>query len=364
MFQYSIHVLLLFLLILPLLQIPARPTPKFTPEQVTVMAVKDINHAWQEFKSFRGARRGTRLTGISDLKKYFHRFGYLPATQDGNFTDEFDARLEQAVARYQVKHGLPESGELTGETINQITAPRCGVPDDPPPLHGMHETRNYAYFAGRPRWTRSLPMTLTYAFSPEHRITSLTLSDIKATFKRSFSRWASVIPVTFSETDDYGFADIKIGFYSGDHGDGEPFDGVLGILAHAFSPESGRFHLDAAETWAVDFGSEKSEAAVDLESVAIHEIGHLLGLAHSSVKGSIMYPSLKPRNQKLEMKVDDIKGIQALYGSNPNFNLSASLESAVTSSSQAAAAAAIDSKVGSPRWHLLVMIISLLLASN
>lgn len=172
-----------------------------------------------------------------------------------------------------------------------------------------------------------MPMTLTYAFSPENIIHNLSLLDIRKAFKRAFSRWASVIPVSFVEAEDYGFADIKIGFYTGDHGDGEPFDGVLGVLAHSFSPQSGRLHLDAAETWAVDFETERSAVAVDLESVATHEIGHLLGLSHSSVKEAVMYPSLKPRDKRAELNVDDMKGVQSLYGSNPNFRHESSLES-------------------------------------
>lgn len=136
-----------------------------------------------------------------------------------------------------------------------------------------------------------------------------------------------MIPVSFTETRDYQSADIRIGFYLGDHGDGQPFDGVLGVLAHAFSPENGRLHLDAAETWAVDFQSVKSKVAVDLESVATHEIGHILGLAHTSVKEAIMYPSLSPRTKKSDLKLDDVRGIQALYGSNPNFKFSSLMES-------------------------------------
>lgn len=241
---------------------------------------------------------------MSEIKKNFNYFGYLTSQ---------DYKILEAQLEY--------------------SAPRCGV-SGTESSSTLHATKKYVYFLGKPRWARRIPMTLTYGFSPDNLIHHLSLSDIKKTFKLAFSKWASVIPVSFVEADDYGFADIKIGFYTGDHGDGEPFDGVLGILAHSFSPESGRFHLDAAETWAVDFETEKSKVAIDLESVAVHEIGHLLGLAHSPVKEAVMYPSLKPREKKVDLWIDDIKGVQSLYGSNPNFTFGSLLESD-TSANQA-----------------------------
>ncbi|KAJ6344418.1 hypothetical protein OIU76_006022 [Salix suchowensis] len=313
----------------------ARPAPALTTTPATeAVAVKDSNYTWQNFGSFLNASKGSRVNGMSELKRYFHHFGYLPSQDLKNITDILDARLETAIVRYQAKLGLQITGELDFDTLNQIMAPRCGVPDDTT-FHKLHASRHYMYFPEKPRWSRSIPMTLTYSFSKENLIDSLSLSDIKQVFKRAFEKWGSVIPVSFVETDDYVFADMKIGFYSGDHGDGEPFDGVLGVLAHSFSPESGRFHLDARETWAVDFDVEKSNVAVDLESVAVHEIGHLLGLGHSSDEKAVMYPSLKPREQKLDLSVDDVQGVQALYGSNPNFTLGSSLESDI-STNQAA----------------------------
>lgn len=183
----------------------------------------------------------------------------------------------------------------------------------------IHTVGHYSFFPGRPRWPES-KRVLTYAFAPENQLPE----NVKAVFSRAFERWSEVTNLDFTETTSFSRADLKIGFFSGDHGDGEPFDGVLGTLAHAFSPPSGRFHLDGDENWVIDgdFLTAPSSviSAVDLESVAVHEIGHLLGLGHSSIEEAIMYPTISSNTRKVELAGDDIEGIQSLYGSNPSYN--------------------------------------------
>lgn len=318
---FSCLELFFFFLFLVFPRFPARPVP----DLVTVLTADAHNATWRGFVRFLDVEKGSHVTGMSELKKYFRRFGYLPVP-DTNLTDTFDNDFESAVVLYQKKLGLPVTGKLDTETLSQIMSPRCGM-SDAVPTPPLHETRRYDYFAGKPKWTRQTPITLTYAFSPTQMITYLSITEIKSVFRRSFSRWAAVIPVNFEEVDEYETADIRIGFFRGDHGDGQPFDGVLGVLAHSFSPENGRVHMDGSERWAVDFTAEKSKVAVDLESVATHEIGHALGLAHSSVKEAVMYPSLSPRTKKVDLKMDDVEGVQALYGSNPNFRYSSLLVS-------------------------------------
>ena len=150
---------------------------------------------------------------------------------------------------------------------------------------------------------------LTYSF--QALTAKIPAAQVAAQFQRVFDEWTKAAAVTFtqvSQTD--ALRNINILFASGDHGDPYPFDGPAGVLAHTFFPSppnpeplAGDMHLDADENWQVG-------ADIDIFSVALHEMGHALGLGHSDNPAAVMYPYYKRANQ---LMADDITTVQTLY---------------------------------------------------
>ncbi|KAJ7224949.1 hypothetical protein O6H91_Y464300 [Diphasiastrum complanatum] len=281
---------------------------------------------WSDFKSLINATKGYSSDAIAHLKLYFAQFGYLDLPEGMIASADFDDAVEAAIRLYQQWFGLPITGILDLPTLYQLIQPRCGRADVLESFFDINDRKktqittgikHYSFFPGNPVWTSK--RSLTYAFSPSLETTRVSTAARTTAFAEAFAQWSAVVPLTFKEISSYDDADIKIEFADGDHSDGQPFDGMLGILAHSFSPEDGRFHLDNAEYWTADMTSEKSPFAMDLESVAVHEIGHLIGLGHSSAKNAIMFPSLSPREVKRQLVDDDIQGSQSLYGASQSF---------------------------------------------
>jgi Ca2+-binding RTX toxin-like protein len=178
------------------------------------------------------------------------------------------------------------------------------------------------------KWDRT---DLTYGFV--NYTSDLSQSAQRAAVQGALNSWAAVSALTFTEVADCGLPfnavnctspDIRILFGSGDHNGGptDPdFDGHGGVVAHGFYPgpaaatASGDLHFDDSENWST------TGSGVDLQTIALHEVGHTLGLAHAnasqcplqaSTSRPIMCGILIGTDRTLA--ADDIAGIQSLYG--------------------------------------------------
>ncbi|KAG7304126.1 hypothetical protein JYU34_011059 [Plutella xylostella] len=249
-----------------------------------------------------GRAEAAPLATTDRAMMYLAQFGYLnPSVRNpssGHIMDEGSWR--KAIAEFQSFAGLNATGELDEETAQTMSLPRCGVRDKV----GFGESRAKRYALQGSRWRVK---NLTYKISKYP--SRLNRAEVDAELAKAFSVWADYTDLTFTQKRS-GQVHIEIRFEKGEHGDGDPFDGPGGTLAHAYFPVyGGDAHFDDAEMWSIN-----SKRGTNLFQVAAHEFGHSLGLSHSDVRSALMAPFYRGYEERFQLDQDDVLGIQALYG--------------------------------------------------
>lgn len=187
------------------------------------------------------------------------------------------------------------------------------------------------------RWDKQI---LTYYIT--NNPTKIPSPLVRQVFKKATQIWSQYSGIKFRESKRSDIADITFSFKYRLHEDGfsNAFDGPGGALAHAFFPTKGEAHFDVEEKWTSGLSrisvqpgrnfqsyrlsnnrykrSTLGRDRASLLAVAAHEMGHILGLPHSPIRGSLMSPYYDDYRKNSNLAYDDIQAIEYLYGKNKN----------------------------------------------
>lgn len=177
-------------------------------------------------------------------------------------------------------------------------------------------------------WTDQLPDTPAIDVYYDFRPTIMGQSNVITPWQESlavsaFQLWSSVSNLHFIQNiwaPENQIINIGASSIDGQWG-------ILGQGGYTYTNAGGLWHIaggivdmDASENWDPVIGNGNPSGTFDFFTVTAHEIGHAIGLDHSSNANDLMYPYYN--GEKTWASGTDMQNIQSLYGS-PSWNYTA-----------------------------------------